>query len=177
VSTRIHDASAIESRLLELAHTTDAKITAPALAYYAPCSIDDAARVLDDLTTRDRLTMDVQDDGTIVYHLPGRQKFAGAAQRPATRSPLSPEVLPVRYNARGPSPVAAAALSMLIPGAGHLYTGRILSAVMWFFVVTLGYVLLLPGLVLHLFAIASAAATAHRIEAGRARPQLSAYTM
>ena len=176
MSTRIHDASAIESRLLELVHTTDAKITAPALAYYAPCSIDDAARVLDDLTARDRLTMDVQDDGTIIYHMPGRQKFTETTHRPAARPSFAPEVLPVRYAARGPSPVAAAALSMLIPGAGHLYAGRIASAVLWFLVVSLGYVLLLPGLVLHLFNIASAAATAHRIEAARARPQLSAYS-
>jgi len=133
--------------------------------------------VLDDLTARDRLTMEVQDDGTIVYHLPGRQKFAETAHRAVAPTLLGPEVLPVRYTPRGPSPVAAAALTMLIPGAGHLYAGRIASAVMWFFVVTLGYVLLLPGLVLHLFAIASAATTAHRVEAGRSRPQLPAYTM
>src|ERR1051325_11326870 len=73
---RITDASAIEARLLELAHTTEAKITAPALAYFAPCSFDDAGRVLDDLAARDRLSMEIEDDGTIVYHMPGRQKLA-----------------------------------------------------------------------------------------------------
>src|SRR6185295_7889271 len=72
---RITDASAIEARLLVLAHTTDAKITAPALAYFAPCSLDDASRVLDDLAARDRLGMEIEDDGTIVYQMAGRQKI------------------------------------------------------------------------------------------------------
>src|SRR4051794_24779905 len=78
---RIKDPSAIEARLLELAHTTDAKITAPALAYFAPCSIEDADRVLGDLTARNQLSMEVEDDGTIVYQMLGRQKLG--TPRPA----------------------------------------------------------------------------------------------
>ena len=39
---RLTDPADIERRLLELAHTTDAKLTAPALAYFAPCSLDAA---------------------------------------------------------------------------------------------------------------------------------------
>ncbi|HEY5922142.1 MAG TPA: hypothetical protein VIV11_10750, partial [Kofleriaceae bacterium] len=62
--TRIKDPSAIEARLLELAHTTDAKITAPALAYFAPCSLADANKVLDDLAAHEQLSMDIEDDGT-----------------------------------------------------------------------------------------------------------------
>src|SRR5436190_13130708 len=77
---RLKDPSTIEHRLLELAHTTDAKITAPALAYFAPCSLDDATRVLDELTTHDRLSMEIEDDGAIVYQMFGRQKLTA---RPA----------------------------------------------------------------------------------------------
>jgi TM2 domain-containing membrane protein YozV len=167
--TRIKDPSAIEARLLELAHTTDAKITAPALAYFAPCSIEDASKVLDDLTTRNQLSMEVEDDGTIVYQMYGRQKIAAAPRR------LMPEVqrtlVPIREH--GASPALAAVLSLFIPGAGHLYAGRFVAALLWFFVVGAGYALILPGLVLHLFSIASAANAAHRLNAGTRHLQLA----
>jgi hypothetical protein len=154
VPKRIKDADAIERRLLELAHTTDAKLTAAALAYYAPCSLDDAAAVLDDLAARDRLSMEVDDDGTITYELPGRQRLApGRALVPVPFAPPAPVA----------SPFAAAGLSLLLPGAGHLYLGRTVSAILWFLVVSAGYALLLPGLILHLFNIASASRTARRI--------------
>ena len=157
---RLKDAGAIEQRLLELAHTTDAKITAPALAYFAPCSLEDATRLLDDLAGRGRLGMDVEDDGTITYHLPGRQKLA--PRRPTAL------VREVRPPPRQASPMAAALLGLFVPGAGHLYTGRVLAAILWFLVVGMGYALLLPGLVLHLFSVASAAASAHRLNAENA---------
>ena len=83
---RLNDLSAIEARLLELSHTTDVKITAPALAYFAPCSIENAQKVLDDLAARDQLQMDVQDDGSIVYEMLGRQKL------PENLRPLRREV-------------------------------------------------------------------------------------
>ena len=72
------DAHAIEQRLLELAYTTDTKLTATALAYFAPCAIADASKVLEDLAARGQLTMEVEDDGAIVYAMPGRQKLAEA---------------------------------------------------------------------------------------------------
>lgn len=171
VSNRFTDAGAIEARLLELAHTTEAKITAPALAYFAPCSLDDAGRVLDDLAARDRLRMEIEDDGTVVYHLPGRQKLA-ALPTP----PLTPALVPVRRAPHAPSPLLAAVLSALVPGAGHLYAERPVAAVLWFLVVGLGYTLLFPGLVLHLLSIASAATSARRLEAARARPLLPSFT-
>ncbi|MGE0395144.1 MAG: hypothetical protein AB7T06_00355 [Kofleriaceae bacterium] len=153
MTQRLTDASAIEQRLLDLAYTTDAKLTAPALAYFAPCSLDDAERVLEALASRDRLSMEVDDDGTIVYELRGRQKLAARPQPTA----LVPMVRPMTS-----SPTVAAVLSLFIPGAGHLYAGRMAAAVLWFLVVSAGYVLLLPGLVLHLFSMVSAAGAAAR---------------
>jgi hypothetical protein len=155
---RLTDTSAIEQRLLELAHTTDAKITAPALAYFAPCSLDDATRVLDDLTVRNRLSMEIDDDGTVVYQMFGRQKLAVPAPAPQTAL--------VRPERRPPdaSSLIAGILSVLLPGAGHLYAGRFTAAILWFLVVSAGYLLILPGLVLHLFCVVSAAASAHRID-------------
>jgi hypothetical protein len=174
VSNRITDASAIEHRLLELAHTTDAKLTAPALAYFAPCSIDDASRVLDDLAARDRLGMEIEDDGTVVYSMLGRQKLA-APRPPVTAAPHT-ALMPISRLHDGPSPLLAAVLSTLVPGAGHLYAGRILAGVLWFFVVSAGYALILPGLILHLFSIASAAVAARRLETPRPRLPLAAFS-
>ena len=152
---RITDLGAIEARLLELAHTTDAKLTPPALAYFAPCSVELAARVLDDLAARGQLTLDVQDDGGLVYEMLARQRLAAPA--------LAPALVPIARPVRHASPLLAALLSVWVPGAGHLYAGRVASALLWFVIVGMGYVLVLPGLVMHLFCIASAAATAQRV--------------
>jgi TM2 domain-containing membrane protein YozV len=163
---RITDAAAVEHRLLELAYTTDAKITVTALAYFAPCSVDLASRVLDDMVAHDRLSMEVEDDGTIAYHLPGRQRITSPH---APAAPVMTALVPAAVPHREASPLAAALLSVLMPGAGHLYAGRIAAAVMWFFLVGIGYALILPGLVLHACSIVSAAAAAHRLNASRPR--------
>jgi hypothetical protein len=151
--TRIVDPELIEHRLLELAFTSDAKLTAPALAYFAPCSIAAAQAVLDRLAAEDRIRMDVEDDGTVVYHVPARAKLPAAhALVPAVQTSL------VRRPA--PSPTLAIVLAGLVPGAGHLYAGHVAAAVLWFFAISLGYVLLVPGLILHVVSMLSAARAA-----------------
>jgi len=149
---RTSDPDIIEHRLLELAYTTDAKITAPLLAYFAPCKIEDAEKILDDLTARDRIAMEIDDDGRVFYVVPDRQKLEIQRESaPAQLTRLQHVPLAVRH--RSPSPIVAAGLSMLIPGAGQLYAGKIVSAILWFMVVSAGYALILPGLILHLFCI------------------------
>jgi hypothetical protein len=173
VSNYLTDARAIEQRMLDLAYTTDAKITAPALAYYAPCTIDDAAGVLENLASRGRVSMEVEDDGSIVYELLGRQKMAPRA----ALAPVTPRVIARPYReVRHASPLVAAGLSMFVPGAGHLYAGRVIAAFLWFLVVGAGYALILPGLVLHLFSIVSAAAAANRLGASAPRRYLAHET-
>ena len=174
VTNRAVDSGAIERRLLELAYTTDAKLTVPALAYFAPCSLEDAARVLEDLAARERLAMEIEDDGTIVYQLLGRQKLDLRGPAPASRgfgalvpyAPMQPR--------REANPALAAVLSVLLPGAGHAYAGRIAAAVLWFFAVSIAYVLIVPGLVLHMFNIASAVRAARLTSAPLAPLQLAA---
>ncbi|MFT3696304.1 MAG: hypothetical protein QM831_24400 [Kofleriaceae bacterium] len=166
----------IERRLLELAYTTELEITAPALAYFAPCTIDEADAVLSDLTARDRLHMDISDEGAISYKLIGRPA------KPTVTKALVREVpsLPA-LRAPDASPFVAAALSLFIPGAGHLYAGRPISAIFWFFLVSMGYLLVLPGLLFHMFAIASAANAARHtnLQISRATriPSRAALTM
>jgi hypothetical protein len=153
------DPAVIEHRLLDLAYTTDAVITAPLLAYYVPCRIEDAERVLDRLASEGRLSLEIDDDGNAYYVFPNRQRLAPAkhVQQAMTRSEL--DLLETRH---APNPAAAAVLSMIVPGAGQLYAGRPVSAVVWFAVVTMGYLLLIvPGLLLHVLCVASAAHAAH----------------
>ena len=77
---RTEDPAVIEHRLLELVYTTDAPITAPALAYFAPCSVEDAEKVLDHLTAKDRIQLEVTDDGTLTYVFPNRHKITPRAE-------------------------------------------------------------------------------------------------
>lgn len=57
----------------------------------------------------------------------------------------------------------AALLSFLIPGAGQLYKGRWVSAIIWFVLVPTGYYfLIIPGAILHLLCIIFAAAATSR---------------
>ena len=167
---RTNDSEVIEHRLLELAYTTDAKITAPVLAYFVPCRIEDAEKVLDDLTARDRIEMEIDDNGGVYYVIPDRQRLEIKRSLDATSPPpvaaqlMRLSHVPLAVRNRAPSPFVAAGLSMVIPGAGQLYVGRIVSAFLWFLVVTTGYALILPGLILHLFCMASAARAAHQLQ-------------
>jgi hypothetical protein len=165
------DHRAIERRLLDLAYTTDAKITATSLAYYAPCSIEDASRVLDDLAAHDRLDMEIQDDGSVVYHLRGRERLPPSPSATRALAPIV-ERQPASFH---PNPLFAAVFSLLVPGAGHLYAGRYFAAIVWFFAVSVAYLLVVPGLILHLFSVGSAAnAAIARGREGPIRPRLLA---
>ena len=51
---------------------------------------------------------------------------------------------------RLPSPGIAAVLAVLIPGLGHVYSGRLAAGAGWFLAVSFGYwAILVPGLLLH----------------------------
>jgi len=174
MTERTDDPEVIEHRLLELVYTTDAPITVPALAYFSPCSLEAAESVLDNLVARGRLHMEVGDDGAITYTFPNRHKFT-ALNEPVLppgalvpHRPLPPAPLAIR-GGRQARPLLAATLSLVIPGAGQLYTGNVLSAILWFVLVTAGYGLILPGILLHLFCIAAAAGSAYRLNASLAR--------
>jgi len=172
MTNRTTDHDEIEHRLLELVYTTDAKITAPVLAYYAPCSIEDAERVLENLAAHERITMEIEDDGTVAYHVRDRQKLP-RLERETTRALTVAELrMPTLRGNRPASPGVAAFLSLVLPGAGQVYTGGVLSGILWFLLVSAGYTLLIPGLFLHLLCIASAATSAHRLNSDLARLRL-----
>lgn len=55
------------------------------------------------------------------------------------------------------SPGVAGLLSLIIPGAGQMYRGKIGAGLLWLVCVALGYVLVIPGLILHVICIFNAA--------------------
>ena len=62
---------------------------------------------------------------------------------------------------RAPSPGIAAVLSVVVPGLGQLYSGRLLPGGLWFLGTALAYsAVLLPGFLVHAFCIWSAYKTA-----------------
>ncbi len=185
MTTRLTDPAVIERRLLDFAYTTTAELTPPALAYFAPCSIEDAGKVLDDLAARGRVDLDVDDEGVLRYTLVGRSALPAAAPAmpayvPTPNYPPLPVLarpsylVPVRrfQPLRTASPTLAAILSLFVPGAGQAYAGRWVSAALWFMLVGAAYALILPGLVLHFFCIVSAASSAHRLNSLAARTHL-----
>ena|SRR5690348_6928843 len=158
---RTSDPAVIEHRLLDLAYTTDSPLSPQLLAYYAPCSIEDAEKVLDSLVAQDRLRLEIDDNGGIHYEMPNRVRIQSPrALVRMTPAPLVP---------RPANAAVAAVLSLIVPGAGHLYAGRPLSAVLWFVLVSVGYLLLIvPGVLLHVLCIASAASATHQLRPGTA---------
>lgn len=64
------------------------------------------------------------------------------------------------------SPGVAAVLSLVIPGAGQIYKGRVGQGLAWLVFVFLGYCfLIVPGIILHLICIFSAASGSQRSDA------------
>ncbi len=56
-----------------------------------------------------------------------------------------------------PSPGIAAVLSVLIPGLGQVYAGRVIAGGIWFLATALGYsAVLVPGFLIHAFCVFSA---------------------
>ena len=58
---------------------------------------------------------------------------------------------------RAPSPGIAAVLSVLIPGLGQVYAGRLLAGAVWFLLTSFFYwAIVLPGFIAHALCVWSA---------------------
>lgn len=56
------------------------------------------------------------------------------------------------------SPGVAAVLSLVIPGAGQMYKGQVVSGLCWLLMVVVGYAaFIVPGIVLHVCCVLGAA--------------------
>ena len=72
--------------------------------------------------------------------------------------------VPIHFRGfHAPSPGIAAVLSVLLPGLGQVYSGRLLAGALWFLATSISYwAILVPGILVHALCIWSAYHSAKR---------------
>jgi hypothetical protein len=146
------DFADFERLVLRVAFETDVPLTAVHLAYLGGISVRTAERHLARMIEEGSLLVRANAAGQIEYYLSGRRTLPNGAAPGDT--PFNPEA----FRRAPASPLTAVLLSMLIPGAGHIYTGRSGAGVAWMATTLAGYACcFLPGLFLHGLCLVSAA--------------------
>jgi hypothetical protein len=156
------DFEEFEQLVLRVLFETDVPVTAAHIAYLGRFSVRIAERHLARMVEYGTLLVRTSAaDGVVEYYYPGRKPIAAATASIAVGPPSimigDPFLMALRPK---PSPVTSVLLSMLIPGAGHIYAGRAGSGVAWMATTLMGYACcFLPGLFLHGLCLVSAART------------------
>lgn len=158
------DFDEFEQLVLRVLFETDVPITAAHVAYLGRISVRTAERHLARMVEHGTLIVRTSAAGIIEYVYPGRKPIQASGNLPTTTSIGPPPIslgesffLTARPKH---SPVTAVMLSMLIPGAGHIYSGRPGAGVAWMATTLMGYACcFLPGLFLHGLCLVSAAQT------------------
>lgn len=162
------DFGAFEQLVLRVLFETPDPLSAPHLAYLARIPVQRAERYLARMVEQGSITPRVNNQGHVEYGFAGRRDLQDARriaddmaeQRGGEATDgvpgddlnddLHPEV----------SSATAVLLSVLVPGAGHIYAGRSGAGVAWMATTLAGYACcLLPGLFLHGLCLVSAAHT------------------
>lgn len=140
------DYRAFEQRVLDVLFTTTIPLTPAHMAWVGQLPIAEAEKHLEHMVETGVLQKECDmETGAIAYIYPQR---ALIQSRPLPLVPIAPRPL---Y-----SPPLAAVLSCLLPGAGHMYSGRGKAGVLWLVAVLAGYMsLVVPGIILHILCIAS----------------------
>jgi len=156
------DFDEFEQLVLKVLFETDVPVTAAHVAYLGRISVRTAERHLARMVEQGTLNVRTNTAGIVEYVYPGRKPLA---TRVATDIAVGPPpisagdgfFLTLRPKT---SPLTAVMLSMLIPGAGHIYAGRAGAGVAWMATTLMGYACcFLPGLFLHGLCLVSAAQT------------------
>ena len=156
------DFDEFEQLVLKVLFETDVPVTAAHVAYLGRISVRTAERHLARMVEHGTLTVRTSTAGVVEYVYPGRKPITTAVAGVTSVGPPPVSVgesffLTLRPK---PSPVTAVMLSMLIPGAGHIYAGRAGAGVAWMATTLMGYACcFLPGLFLHGLCLVSAAQT------------------
>ena len=161
------DFDEFEQLVLKVLFETDVPVTAAHVAYLGRVSVRTAERHLARMVEHGTLLVRTSAAGVVEYVYPGRKPLtqstglaaAGALSHigPPPISAGDSFFLTLRPR---PNPVTAVMLSMLIPGAGHIYSGRPGAGVAWMATTLMGYACcFLPGLFLHGLCLVSAAQT------------------
>ena len=75
-----------------------------------------------------------------------------------SRQPQTTTIVLPEQKVKNWHPGIAALLSLVIPGAGQIYKGKVVIGLLWLVIVVVGYFLLLvPGIILHAICIITAA--------------------
>jgi hypothetical protein len=159
------DFEEFEQLVLRVLFETDVPVTAAHTAYLGRISVRSAERNLARMVEQGTLLVRTSgaDGGVVEYYYPGRKPLVPAAA--ASSGAIGPPSIvigdPFLMSLRPrPSPITSVLLSMLIPGAGHIYSGRASSGVAWMATTLMGYACcFLPGLFLHGLCLVSAART------------------
>jgi hypothetical protein len=163
------DFAAFEQLALKVLFETRDPLTAPHLAYLARIPVQRAERYLGRMVVEGSIVPRVGAQGWVEY------AFAGRREIPEQRK-VADEHLKAEAEAQGDdafadaldaddlrpevSSATAVLLSVLVPGAGHIYAGRSGAGVAWMATTLAGYACcLLPGLFLHGLCLVSAAHT------------------
>jgi hypothetical protein len=161
------DFEEFEQLVLKLLFETEVPVTAAHTAYLGRLSVRGAERHLARMVEQGTLLVRTGPEGVVEYYYPGRKPLvppaaagtgypaAGFSAGPPPIVIGDPMLQPLRNNH---SPATAVLLSMLIPGAGHIYSGRAGTGVAWMATTLMGYACcFLPGLFLHGLCLVSAA--------------------
>src|SRR5262249_14095189 len=127
------DYRAFEQRVLDVLFTTTIPLTPAHMAWVAHLPIAEAEKHLERMVASGIVHKECDlETGAVSYVYPQRALLE--RREPRALVPISPRPL---Y-----SPVLAAALSVLLPGAGHLYSAREKAGVLWMFATLAGYLCL-----------------------------------
>jgi hypothetical protein len=164
------DFAAFERLVLEVLFETHDPLTAPHLAYLGGISVTRAERYLGRMVEEGSIVPRLGSQGVIEYIFPGRRNLevrprdARRRLEAAPGSRESAETSPEGAESSedlasdAVSSATAVLLSVLVPGAGHIYAGRSGAGVAWMATTLAGYACcLLPGLFLHGLCLVSAA--------------------
>ena len=153
------DFEEFEQLVLRVLFETDVPVTAPHCAYLARVSVRTSERHLARMVEQGTLLVRAANEGVVEYFYPGRKPLvaqsAAVGIGPPGISIGEPFLagLRPRHNA-----LTAVLLSMLIPGAGHIYAGRGGAGFAWMATTLMGYACcFLPGVFLHGLCLISAA--------------------
>lgn len=156
------DFEEFEQLVLRVLFETDVPVTAAHTAYLGRISVRAAERHLARMVEQGTLLVRTSgSDAVVEYYYPGRKPLVPQSMSTAIGPPSITIGDPLLMSLRPrPSPITAVMLSMLIPGAGHIYAGRASTGVAWMATTLMGYACcFLPGLFLHGLCLVSAART------------------
>jgi hypothetical protein len=147
------DFAEFERLVLRVLFETNVPLTAAHIAYLGGMSVRSAERLLARMAEEGSLMLRANADGQVEYYFPGRRALG-----PNATAEEAANLAAEAFRREPQSPLTAVLLSMLIPGAGHIYTGRAGAGVAWMASTLAGYAcFFLPGLFLHGLCMVSAA--------------------